>query len=332
MNADGLAASSRGGMEASGSPVARSGSPSRRLDAALLLLVLIWGVNFPIIKGAFPGLPPLVFNGLRFVIAALVLWGSLRVLEGPRQIDRRDLPALLGLGLLGHAGYQTFFMTGLARTTAGNSSLILAMVPLFVGVLGVMLRLERPSLRMWLGLVAAFLGLFLLVEGRGGLRLDLSTALGDALVLAAAVCWAAYTVASRPYLTRMSPLRLTTVTLALGMPVIIATAVPGALRLQWVAVKPGAWAAMAFSAIFAIGVCYVIWYTSVQAVGSARTAAFSNLIPVVALIASLVLLGEPLGLLQVVGGTVVLFGVWLARTGRVQVAGAPVPAAEPGGR
>ncbi len=292
----------------------RAGLPcQKRINAAMLMLVTIWGLNFPIVKGAFAELPPFAFNGLRFAGASVLLLAVLRRLEGPQRIPRSDLLGLALLGLLGHAGYQTLFMAGLARTTAGHSSLILALVPLFVGVLGVALGLERPSRRMWAGLVIAFVGVFALIGGRGGLPTAGGSVVGDLLTLSASLCWAAYTVLSRPFLTRMSALRLTTVTLVLGLPVILASAIPDLLRVNWPGVSVGSWAALSFSSVFAVVISYVIWYTSVQAFGSARTAAFSYLIPVVALISAWALLGEPLGALQTLGGSVVLFGVWLAR-------------------
>ena len=260
----------------------------------MMALVAIWGVNFPIIKGALRELPPLVFNGLRFLIAGALLGLMLRRLEGTRPLARADLPGLLFLGLLGHAGYQSLFMAGLARTTAGHSSLIIAMVPLFVGVVGVALGVERPSQRMWLGLVVAFAGTFILIRGRGPLSLNTGTLTGDLLTLAA-ICWAGYTVLSRPFLERFSPLRLATLTLLLGLPVITASAAPGLARLDWRAVGAGSWAALAYSAVFAVAIAYTIWYTSLQAIGSARTAAFSNLIPIVALLLARALLDEPMG-------------------------------------
>jgi drug/metabolite transporter (DMT)-like permease len=290
---------------------------SRRpgIDAAMAALVLIWGVNFPIIKVAFAEIPPFVFNGLRFLIAAALLVVILSRMEGPLRVERADLPGLVLLGLIGHAGYQTLFIAGLARTTASHSALILSMVPLFVGAMGVALGIERPSLRMWVGLVLAFAGIVILVRGRSGLPAHGATLVGDAITLAASLCWAAYTVLSRPWLTRFSALRLTTVTLVFGLPVILASAVPGTSQLDWGLIGLRSWAALVFSSLFAVVVSYIIWYSSVQAVGSARTAAFSNLIPVVAMLSAWLVLREPLGLPQILGAAVVLFGVWLARTG-----------------
>ncbi|MDQ7858760.1 MAG: DMT family transporter [Armatimonadota bacterium] len=287
--------------------------PSRRASVAMALLVVIWGVNFPVIKGAFGDLPPFVFNALRVPAAAALLAGVAWRLEGRWWPARADVPGLAVLGLVGHVAYQTLFIAGLARTSSVHSSIILAMVPLLVGVLGVALGIERPTGRMWLGLVVAFAGVVVLVRDGAGGAGPSSTLAGDAITFAAASCWAAYTVLARPYLARMSALRVTTATLAMSAPVLAAAGVPGARAVAWAAVGAGSWAALGFSTLFAIVVSYVIWYRSVQLVGGARTAAVSNLIPIVTVAASWAWFGEPPRAAQAVAVGVVLFGVWLAR-------------------
>lgn len=279
----------------------------------MLALVVVWGVNFPLVKITFREMPPMVFNALRFGMATALLvlvswrWGH------AAPVRRADWPRLLALGLLGHTLYQTFFINGLARTTAGNSSLILAMVPLFVAVLSAALRIDPVTPRMWTGIVTAFAGLFVLVTAREGLRLSTATLAGDALTLLCAACWALYTVFSRPLLYRYSPLQLTAVTMAFGVPALVAAAAPQLLRQPWQTVTWLGWAVLAFSTVLAIVVGYVVWYASLQIAGGPRTAAYSNLIPVATLAASWLLLGETLGLLQAAGAAVVLAGVWLAR-------------------
>jgi drug/metabolite transporter (DMT)-like permease len=289
------------------------------MNAAMAVLVLSWGLNFAIIKSAFADLPPLAFNALRFTLAAVLLLIVLRALEGSPQIRRADLRGLLLLGLVGHAGFQSLFILGLSRTSAAHAALILAMAPLFVGALAVVLGLERSSARMWVGLVIAFAGMFVLIEGRARaapVPAGPSTLTGDLLSSGATLCWAGYTVLARPFLTRISPLRLTTVTLIFGLPVIVASGIPGLVHLNWSAIRLSAWGALGYSTLFAVVISYVIWSVLVQAIGSSRTAAVSNLVPVVALVSAWALLGEPLGWVQVVGAAVVLFGVWLARAER----------------
>lgn len=284
----------------------------RRVDAALLAMVVVWGVNFPIVKIILREMSPMVFNALRFGGATVLLW-TITSRAGTPSVPRAAWPGLIALGLLGNAVYQIAFIHGLVRTTADNSSLILAMVPLFVAVLSVVLRIDRVSPRAWVGIVLAFAGLFLLVTNPSGLHLNRATLAGDGLTLLSALCWAAYTVFSRPLLRTMSPLHLTTLTMATGTPVLILASLPELVRQSWGAVGWAAWAGVAFSTLFPLAMGYTIWSASVQAVGGPRTAVYSNLIPMVTVLASWVLLGETLGLLQAAGAVIVLAGVSLAR-------------------
>src|SRR5206468_720243 len=144
-----------------------SGPGMRRVEAAMLALVVIWGVNFPIVKIAFREMTPMVFNALRFGSATVLLlavsWRTREPLP-PRAV----WPGLVGLGIIGHAIYQISFINGLALTTAGNSALILSMVPLFIAALTSLLRMDRVAPRTWIGIVFAFAGLLLQTGWRHG--------------------------------------------------------------------------------------------------------------------------------------------------------------------
>lgn len=286
----------------------------RRVHLAMLALVIVWGFNFALVKATFAELPPLVFNALRFALATVLLLLVLRQIEPEPPAFRPSWWKLFVLGVIGNGVYQLLFILGLERTTAGNSSLILATVPLFVALFEAALGIDRLSKRTWAGIVLAFAGILLLVGGTGEISLSSRTIVGDVLIVMCTISWSAYTVFSRPLLTQMSPLRLTAVTMALGTPLLILAAVPQMIELNWAGVSWRSWAALAFSAALAIAFGYVVWYTSVQIVGSTRTAVYSNLIPVVALISAWLLLGERISPLQGTGAAVVLAGVSLARS------------------
>ncbi|MGH2362150.1 MAG: DMT family transporter [bacterium] len=298
----------------------------RRVQFAMLALVTVWGFNFALVKATFEELPPLVFNGLRFAIASVLLLLALRRIEPNRIQDwsktvskpaasgRVEWWKLFVLGFIGNSAYQLFFILGLARTTAGNSSIILATTPIFIALLGVALGIERPTTRTWGGIVLAFAGILLLVGGKDEISLGSRTIAGDILIILCTICWSVYTVFSRPLLKELSPLRLTAVTMALGTPALILAAVPQMTRLNWAEVSWQSWAAVVFSASLAVALGYVIWYTSVQIIGNTRTAVYSNLIPVVALISAWLLLGETISAIQGIGAAVALAGVSLARS------------------
>src|SRR5215211_2575025 len=94
-------------------------------ETALSLMVLVWGVNFAVVKHALASIQPLAFNALRFVIASVLVWGVLRARGELSFPDRRDVPRVVALGVLGNVLYQMCFILGLDRTAAGHASLIL---------------------------------------------------------------------------------------------------------------------------------------------------------------------------------------------------------------
>ena len=100
-------------------------------DLGLLFLVLIWGINFSVLKIVLRELDPLALNALRFPIAALALWMLVRRLDGPLRPDPGDVGRIIALGLLGNVAYQLFFIFGVNSTLAGNASLMLATTPVW---------------------------------------------------------------------------------------------------------------------------------------------------------------------------------------------------------
>src|SRR6476620_8268278 len=100
-------------------------------DASLLLMALIWGVNFVVVKFATGVLPPLPFNALRVSLAAVTLLMVASFGSKPWP-DRKRTLALLALGVLGNGIYQMLFISGVALTRAGDASLLIAATPAFI--------------------------------------------------------------------------------------------------------------------------------------------------------------------------------------------------------
>jgi drug/metabolite transporter (DMT)-like permease len=286
-------------------------------DLLMLGVTLIWGINFSVLKVALQYFSPLAFNALRFSLATLMMLLVLRWQRESFAVSRSDLLPVVGLGLLGHTLYQLVFINGMARTTPANASLLMATSPIFVVLYGRILGIERTNRLVWGGICLSFAGILLLVLGGGGdLRLGGSTILGDVLVLTAAMLWAAYTTGSKPLLARYSPLKLTAASMAIGTIPLVLVSIPAMLQQDWRVPTTGAWLGLLYSAVFAVAIAYVVWYTSVRRVGNARTAIFSNLTPVVSVLVSWLFLGYKLAPLQLAGGAVVLAGLLLTRRGR----------------
>lgn len=286
-------------------------------ESGLLLLALIWGVNFSVIKTALAELDPLAFNALRFPLASLVLLILLRI-RGPLPLPHRhDLLRVALLAALGHVVYQLFFIYGIDGTLAGNASLILATVPVWTTVFSTARRHERPDALVWSGVVGTFLGMVLVVlGGRASLRLGGGTLVGDLLTLGAAVLWSAYTVGSRDLVVKYGSLPMTAWTLWLGTLGIVVVGVPAVSRTTFSEVSPLGWAGVAYAGALGIALAYLLWYRGVQRLGNSRTAVYSNLVPVVALVVAWLWLGEvPTGL-QIGGAALILSSLTLTRVGR----------------
>ena len=127
-------------------------------DGLLLLTVLFWGINFAVVKFALAEMPPLVFNGLRFLGASGIVVILAQLAGHSLKFQRRHLFYLIGLGLLGNTMYQLLFIFGIANTTADNSALILATVPVWVALFGTLLGMERVSGQGWLGVGLSLAG------------------------------------------------------------------------------------------------------------------------------------------------------------------------------
>jgi drug/metabolite transporter (DMT)-like permease len=302
------------------------------LDALLFLMAVIWGTNYVVIKAAVSEMDPLAFNAVRMSEASLVMLltmaimrrraqvvggssdrgqGVSDVFHTPAKVTRADWLRLAGLGLVGHCLYQYCFIGGLARTTVANSSLIIAITPVLVALMVWVGGHDRIKPLHWAGTLLSFAGIYFVV-GHGA-RLGDEGLRGDAMVVIAVVCWAIYTVGSRPLMQRHSPVGVTGLSMFLGTLMFVPLTLPALVRLHWSAISARTWIALFYSGLFSVSVAYTIWYAAVREIGSARTSVYSNLVPIVAMVTAVFWLGEPLSPIKAAGAAAVLVGVGLTR-------------------
>ncbi|MBN2198317.1 MAG: DMT family transporter [Candidatus Aminicenantes bacterium] len=285
-------------------------------DLMMLVTVVIWALNFSILKLSLPFFPsPHAFNILRLLVATAILFAILFFREKSAAVSRSDFLMLALIGVMGNFLYQALFIQGLKWTSATNTSLILATTPVLVALISLLLKHERLPAVAWAGIVISFSGLYLIITRQpGALSLGGPTLKGDALVFVGNVFWTLYTVFSKPLLERISPLKLTAWTMASGTLAYLPLAAPDLGRMNW-RLPLGAWAGLAYSAVFAIVIGFVVWYASVRRVGNSRTAIYGNITPVLTAVSAHIILNERLSGIQAVGAAVILVGVYLTRSG-----------------
>jgi drug/metabolite transporter (DMT)-like permease len=285
-------------------------------DLLMLLATLFWAVNFSVVKIALREFSPHAFNGPRLTLASLLLLGFLWKKEGGLKVERKDLVVLAGLGIVGNTFYQTLFINGIDRTTASTTSLVMTMTPIFIALMSAIFIRERIHWAGWVGILISFGGLYLVLFGGAPEIAFSNQALkGNLMILAGNFFWAIYTVFSKPYLEKYSPLKLTALTLAIGTLFYLPIAARDVLRLPWGSLSARSWAALLFSAVFAIALSYFIWYSSVRRIGNTKTGIFGNITPVFTVFFAHLFLGERVTIPEVAGAAVILLGFYLTRFG-----------------
>lgn len=278
----------------------------------MLVVCLIWGLNFSITKAAFDQFPPLAFTAIRFAIASALLVPLVRRIEGAQPMPRGALRRLIVLGVVGNTLYQLGFISGLARTTASNSALILASMPSLVALLAAGLGFEPVRPRVIGGVLVATAGVVFVVLARG-VGLGQGELAGDLLTMGAVFCWAGYTLGLRTLPTGVSPLRVTMVTTVAGAPGLMLAGAPELWGMHWGKVGPAGWAALAYATLLSLVLAYLIWNRSVQVIGPSRTVIYMCLTPLIAVAGAAVMLGERPQPLQAVGAVLILAGMLIVR-------------------
>jgi drug/metabolite transporter (DMT)-like permease len=306
------------------------------MDALLVAMVIIWAGNYSLVKAVLHELPPLAFNAGRLIVASVVFLALLAWSHASRaglddeaggagdrpllatgpfaasgHIAASDWITLAGLGFVGHFAYQLAFIGGLARTSVGNSALIIGCSPVAIALATAVAGHERIGRLHWLGAALSVGGLYL-VAGRNA-TVGRTSLVGDLLMLGAVCCWAVYTVFSRPLLERHSPLVVTGYSMALGTAMFVPATIVPISRAPWTSLSVWAWLGILASAVLALNLAYLIWYTAVQRIGNARTSMYSNMVPVTAMLMAWIGLGEHIVLAQVAGAAAILAGVLLTR-------------------
>jgi drug/metabolite transporter (DMT)-like permease len=280
-------------------------------DLLLLLMALLWGVNYIVAKYGTQVFAPLAFNCARIALATTVLW-TIVLVRGSARPVRRDVLALLALGMLGNGLYQIFFVEGLARSRASDTALVLAASPAFMAIISRIRGVERTGVRGVAGIALSLFGIGLVVSG-GGKVAGSSTMLGYTLTIVACLCWSLYSVLLKPYTERIDGLTLSAVTMTGGLLPMVAIAAPSLVATRWAAVDARGWSAVAYSGVLALVVAYLFWYRGVRVLGPTRASMYANLQPLFAIGVAWAVLGEVPRTMQVAGAAAIMGGLLLTR-------------------
>lgn len=287
-------------------------------DLALLFTACLWGINIPIVKQVTTQLDAWVFNAFRLVLAMLTLGTCVWLESRFRQAPATTISwgKVIVFAFISSLVYQCIFILGITRTTAGNTALIMASMPMWTAVLSYVFVHERLQAVTWFGLFVTFLGTAIVTLQAGKISLSSEFFLGNVCMLMAAIAWASGTVYSRPLLSTISPLRLAFWSSLITLPFhwLIAS---DRISASWETVcQLGPLLAIIFSGIFSTGLAYAAWHYGVSQLGASHAAVYQNAVTLVAVLGGWIWVGEQPLQSQIIGGGLIIIGLLLMRRGR----------------
>jgi drug/metabolite transporter (DMT)-like permease len=277
--------------------------------------VIIWGASFIATKVAVREATPSTVVWLRFAIGVIVLGIVVAVRHQFSFPNRRELGYFALLGFLGITFHQWLQSNGLVTAQASTTAWIVATTPVFIALLSWLFLREKLRWVQISGIVLASLGV-LLVVSKGNFRELLGGNFGtpgDFLIMISAPNWAVFSILSRRGLQRHQATQMMLFVMAIGglfsSVLFFSGAGPADIgHLTW-----KGWLSVGFLGIFCSGLAYIAWYDALQAVPASQIGAFLYIEPLVAVIVAWGVLGESLMISSLIGGVVILFGVWLVQ-------------------
>lgn len=257
----------------------------------LILLTLVWGLNWPVMKLGVTEFAALSFRALSMWLGLPVLALALVLLKVPFAVPRRHWAELLWLAATNMFVWHVCIILAVKTLSSGRAAILGYTMPIFSAVIGALVFGAALSRRGWVGVSAAALGVALLLwheltglAGRPG---------GVALALVAAGVWALGT-----QLLRRTRIEVPTLTLSFWMTALCALVVTllAALseRPQWQVPSAAAWGAIGYNAVLIFGFAHAAWFSLARGLPPVASTLSVMLIPVLGVFSGALWLGERL--------------------------------------
>ncbi|HEX4521564.1 MAG TPA: DMT family transporter [Gaiellaceae bacterium] len=284
------------------------------VDVMLLSTVLLWALNITVTRYVVDnGFHPLAYGTIRYFAAILLFWCFTWWRERSFRIARSDFKLIL-LAAFFIFMNQISFVTSVHLTSATTVGLVLGTTPIFVGIIATLVGLERLGSAFWIAAVVSFVGVGLIAAGAssgvGG------SLLGNALAVATAATWAAYSVTVAPLMKRYSPFRISSLVLAIGWVPLAFVSIPQIASQSFDSFGWTMAFAFAFAVVGPLFLTNLLWFTAIDRVGPSRAALFANLEPFFAVLFAVLLLSEHLSGWEIAGGVAIGVGILIERRGQ----------------
>ena len=278
-----------------------------------LFAVMIWGASFIATKIAVGEISPVAVVWLRFAMGIPILFLAVLMRKQLAFPKGNEWWYFTLLGFLGITFHQWLQSNGLKTAQATTTAWIVSTSPAFIAILAWLVLKEKLNLAQSAGILLAMAGV-LAVVSKG----DLSTiavgkfgTYGDFLILISAINWAVFSILSRRGLMVHPSTRLTFWVMTIGWLLTSVAFVAGRNYREISLLDVRGWMAMVYLGVFSTGLAYIAWFDALSQLPAAQTGAFLFVEPLTSMVVAAIILHEQITLVAVLGGAVILFGIWL---------------------
>ncbi|HEY0683132.1 MAG TPA: EamA family transporter [Steroidobacter sp.] len=279
----------------------------------LLLTMTVWGSTFVVTKDLVALWPPFTLAFVRVSLGTLVLLPL--AVSRHRRENHLPWPTLWLMGLIGVALYYLTFNLAMVYVSASQGALVQASIPAMTALVAVLWLRERASAMRWLGIALSVGGVLIVFSGSAGNGGGQSSLFGNFLMFASVVCWALYTSLAK----RVAGFDSLVITGAvIGTGAVLLAPLAGyeifAANVAGEGLPPlplRGWLGILYLGFVASGLAYLLYNASLRHLDASAVGVYTNLIPVVGVLTGVIVLGEPLSARAVIGGLVVMLGVWI---------------------
>ncbi len=264
---------------------------------------IIWGVTYVLLKYALSYLDPQQIAFSRFLVSSVFFIPLIFVIR--ERYSRREIVMLLILALTGVLLYQLLFIWGESGLTAGNASFIVSLEPIFIAILGVMIKEDKLTSRRLTGLIVATIGLIVLLRPTSITGDELLSAV---LVLLSALSWGIFTVAGKGLLSKHNPMNVTGFVSVFGAIMLFPFAFSGLQGLFSIR-DPYLILSLLFMGFFATFLGYYLWFDGLKKVSPIRAGTTLYITPFVTVITASYIISEPIEFITLLGGALIIIGL-----------------------
>jgi drug/metabolite transporter (DMT)-like permease len=281
--------------------------------AEALFAVIVWGASFVATKVALHDTSPVTIVWLRFLMGVIVLGIAVVYRKQFALPGRKEWTYFALLGFLGITFHQWLQSNALRTSEAGTSAWIVSTTPVFMALLGWLILKEAPGWVKTSGILLAFVGVLIVISKGNIHSISFGNfgAPGDILILISAVNWAVFSVLSRRGLKTYPASLMMFYVMSFGWLFTSFLFLPTKGFSEIGSLTFNGRLGISFLGIFCSGLAYIAWYDALQALTTAQTGVFLYIEPIVTVIVAFIILGEAITPALLVGGAIILFGVWL---------------------